>query len=352
MDIMAEKKCKYVQYEESQNPWETSESDFPEMGRPAEKLRFMLNYAVLAPSIYNIQPWIFKILDNEAYMYADMRRKLPIADPDHRQILISCGVALFNIKCAIEHFRYTYKMELCPSTTSPDLLATISLGNKSGQYYYRDNLFHAIKLRRTKSLRFKDQKIPDILLDNLKEVACLHNTWFQVVHLNDKDNVITDLIVQAKSDLSKNRDFCNELASWLRSHNSSLDGLSSRTKGYSPLVSVLIPLLARNFKLGNSITTKNQDHILNTSTLAVLGTQDDTPLEWLHAGMSLQNILLHATTVGLSYSFVNDPIVVPELRKKLSEVLNREGYPQIFLRFGYSPDIEPTPRRPVGDVLI
>jgi len=30
-------------------PWHVSEDDYPAAGEPEEKLRFMLNYAVLAP---------------------------------------------------------------------------------------------------------------------------------------------------------------------------------------------------------------------------------------------------------------------------------------------------------------
>jgi nitroreductase len=35
--------------------------DFPIAGTPAEQLRFLLHYAVLAPSGHNSQPWLFKI---------------------------------------------------------------------------------------------------------------------------------------------------------------------------------------------------------------------------------------------------------------------------------------------------
>ena len=33
-----------------EDPWKVSEEDFPRLGESEEKLRFMLNYAVLAPS--------------------------------------------------------------------------------------------------------------------------------------------------------------------------------------------------------------------------------------------------------------------------------------------------------------
>ncbi len=37
-------------FEHISNPWDVLESEFPAMGTPAEQMRFLLNYAVLAPS--------------------------------------------------------------------------------------------------------------------------------------------------------------------------------------------------------------------------------------------------------------------------------------------------------------
>ena len=48
------------------NPWDVREADFPTTGPPAEQLRFLLHYAVLAPSGHNSQPWLFKI-DGDAH---------------------------------------------------------------------------------------------------------------------------------------------------------------------------------------------------------------------------------------------------------------------------------------------
>ena len=47
------------------DPWKISEGDFPRSGDAEEKLRFLLNYAVLAPSGHNTQPWLFKVRNGE-----------------------------------------------------------------------------------------------------------------------------------------------------------------------------------------------------------------------------------------------------------------------------------------------
>ena len=41
--------------------WDVNASDFPANGSDAEKLEFLVRYAVLAPSSHNSQPWLFDL---------------------------------------------------------------------------------------------------------------------------------------------------------------------------------------------------------------------------------------------------------------------------------------------------
>ena len=53
------------------NPWQIKEDEFPHEGTIAAKLEFLLNYAVLAPSAHNTQPWRFRLVDDLVELYAD-----------------------------------------------------------------------------------------------------------------------------------------------------------------------------------------------------------------------------------------------------------------------------------------
>ncbi len=112
------------------DPWQVKEDDFPAHGTTTEKLKFLLNYGVLAPSGHNTQPWSFKIVNDAIELYADRTRALPIADPDDRELTISCGTALFHLKIAISHFGYQEIVEVFPNSPQPDLLARIGIGNQ------------------------------------------------------------------------------------------------------------------------------------------------------------------------------------------------------------------------------
>jgi hypothetical protein len=51
-----------------------SEDDFRAAATDAELLRFFVNYAILAPSGHNTQPWLFRIGGRNLELLADRRR--------------------------------------------------------------------------------------------------------------------------------------------------------------------------------------------------------------------------------------------------------------------------------------
>lgn len=83
------------------DPWHISEAAFPRQGSSSDRLRYLLNHAVLAPSDHNTQPWQFRLIKDCVEIFADRARALPIADPEDRELIISCGGALYHLRLAI-----------------------------------------------------------------------------------------------------------------------------------------------------------------------------------------------------------------------------------------------------------
>jgi len=64
---------------------------------PADQVDFLIATAARAPSVHNTQPWRFRVGEFAIELYADMGRKLR-TDPLGREMLISCGAALFGLR--------------------------------------------------------------------------------------------------------------------------------------------------------------------------------------------------------------------------------------------------------------
>src|SRR6516162_4969325 len=94
---------------------------------PADQMDFLIATAARAPSVHNTQPWRFRVGEFAIELYADTRRKLR-ADPIGREMLISCGAALYGLRLAVRSLGYLPVVELLPNPARPRLLARVMLG--------------------------------------------------------------------------------------------------------------------------------------------------------------------------------------------------------------------------------
>lgn len=60
--------------------WDVKIEDFFNLKTSNEKLRFLLNFAVLAPSSHNSQPWRFEVGEGMIKIFPDLSRRLPESD--------------------------------------------------------------------------------------------------------------------------------------------------------------------------------------------------------------------------------------------------------------------------------
>ena len=70
-----------------------------------EELTSAVGAAVRAPSVLNTQPWRFHAHDDFIDVMADPERGLTHLDPQGRELLMSCGAALLNLRLALAALR-------------------------------------------------------------------------------------------------------------------------------------------------------------------------------------------------------------------------------------------------------
>ncbi len=328
-----------------------AERAFPVWGGPAERLRFLLQWAVLAPSRHNAQPWVFEIEGDEVRIYADPTRALPVADPDGRQLVMSCGAALVNLRLAAAHFGHATTTEVLPGHRRDGLLVRLRLEEHRASTPENEEMFQAIPRRRTNRLPLDGREPPDGLVTALLREARGEGAWLRPVEEQER-RAVAELIAEGDHVQWSSARFRAELARWTRPNGTDRhDGMPGYALGMSDTAARLQPLLVRFTNPARGEAERDRRRATCCKALLVLSTPRDGEAEWLRAGEALQRILLRAASRGLYASYFAQPIESPDLRRRLSDVLVDPGTPQVMFRLGYGLDVRPVPRRTVDEVL-
>ncbi|WP_372998838.1 Acg family FMN-binding oxidoreductase [Marinobacter sp.] len=313
---------------------------------PPEALETILESALLAPSSHNTQPWRFEISDTGVSLYADRLRALPVNDPDDRELTISCGCALFNLRVAAAHAGFIAHCHLLPDGDDEDLLATVSFAPGSGLDGRQAELYKAIAGRRTYRKRFEPKQVPSNVLSTLEESAGIEGAWFQVLESEHARHQVAELVAEGDAAQWSNPSWRRELAAWMHPRRKG-DGLA-----VPGMVAPVAQLVVRTFDMGNGVGAKDRQLADESPVIAALGTAGDGVEDWLKAGQALERVLLRSLGQGLQASYLNQPIQVAVLRPKLQHLLGRSGFPQILLRLGYpATDLPAAPRRNLQEVV-
>jgi hypothetical protein len=276
-----------------------------------------------------------------------------VVDPEDRELIMSCGCALYHLRSALRHFGCLGEVEILPKSGDHDLLARVWLGDQAESSVEESLIFCAIPKRRTNRQPFSDDPLPEALLAALQNAAQAESAALRIVREEEAKQAVADLVAEGDRWQWANKAFRRELAGWVHSNRSAArDGIPGYAQGIDDLMSYAGPLVVRTFDMGDGQAAKDHEVATGSPALAVLGTEGDRPREWLGAGQALARVLLRARVEDVWASFLNQPIEAPYLRMKLRELAGQPGYPQAVLRLGFSKDVKPTPRREVASVLI
>ena len=327
--------------------------DFPVSGRPVEKLAYLLRYAVQAPSSHNSQPWLFRASGDWLELRPDRSRRLPIVDPHGRELVMSCGTALFHLRSAIRHYGFEPLVEVLPDAADADLLARVGLGAERKPTFAEKLAFWAIAARHTNRHPFDERVLPESLLVKLERAAEAEGAWLELVTDADERRALAKLVAEADRRHFHDRRSRRELGSWIRGRRASTrDGIPARSLGVPRAFSFATPLALRTVNLGGRAAARDASLAEHAPVIAVVGTARDDARDWLAAGQALDAVLLEATAAEVSASFLNQPIEIDELRAQVAGAIGREGRPQAMVRLGFGPAVEGTPRRSPRDVLL
>jgi Nitroreductase family len=334
--------------------WDVDPSGIPSSGTTTDKACFAVRYAILAPSSHNTQPWRFIVNGDELLVCADRTRSLANIDPFDRELIISCGAALLNLRVALAYFGVPVEITTFPQSSDPDVVARVVFPASGPIFKDLAELFAAITKRTTNRGPFLQEEVPIATVERLKSAARSEGVDVNFVQTLAQRERVATLIAEADRRQFDDPRFRRELASWIHPLRRN-DGMPAASQGLRVLTDAATPIVAmaiRTFDLGNGVAAAHEELARGSPLLVALSTPMDNNEGWLAAGLGLQRLLLVATNEGYFTSYLNQPIEIADLRTKLAKALSIDGYPQLLLRMGRGQSVSHSPRRPISDVLI
>jgi nitroreductase len=301
--------------------------------------------AIRAPSSHNSQPWRFRRNGGLIHLYADRTRALPRNDPADRELVISCGAALFNLRVAAAAAGWATRDVVRAVAGDTDLLASVAIDRHPVPELAELN--EAIEGRRTHRGAFDTAAVDDATIAALVAIASEHRVGLRWIPPGSERDDLADLVAEAVRLQFSDPAWRAELVDWMRPGPAG-DGLVS-----DGIVGAVSRFVVRRFDVGARQAVKDAALVSDAPLVGLLSTADDGPAEWLRVGEALEHVLLTAADTGLQAGYSNQPCQVTPLRSRFRSEFAVDGHPQLVVRIGAPAGAvaRRNSRRPVAEVL-
>ena len=280
--------------------------------------------ATRAPSVHNTQPWRFTLAADGLEVHADWTRRLRVLDPRGRQMLISCGCALFNARVSIAAAGYVATVERFCDPARATLVARLTVREPAVDLVPIGRLQPWIDGRHTSRGAFASEAIPHAEVAALLNAASEEGAVLFALMSSEHRAAAVRLCALANGLEDEDPAYRAELDAWTAVDPGRLDGVPGRR------------------------TVIDED---SNDLLLLVGTRHDTPSGWLSAGEALEHVLLEIARRGYSASPIANVIEVAATNGPLRAALELELHPQVLLRVGRALSTETSRRRRLADMF-
>jgi nitroreductase len=294
--------------------------------------------ANLAPSIHNTQPWHFVVRPDALELHAVNHRQLRALDPTGRQMVISCGCALFNARVALAADR-VLQIDRLPETAQPDFLARVTMVDKPAPWTPLVRLDPQIDRRHTNRRDFFEENVPPDVIYELTTAAEQEDA--SLVQIVEPEQKLAAAQLSQEAEAIQNADprYRAELETWTTTDLHRTDGVPVYAIPHTDERSEPESLV-RNFDVaGKGWLPRLKQSSLN-HCMMVLGMAESNRLAWLRGGEALQRILLEATRLDYVVSIASQVVEVGSTRDRLRKELGLDFHPLLLMRIGQA---APTP---------
>lgn len=339
--------------QENYKAWRISEENFPKDGTIEEQIKFLLNYAILAPSTYNTQPWRFKIVGNNLEVSPNWDYQLSQADPEAKNSFISLGCATANIISAGAYFDFNTKIIYKGQDKKSSSVEINFRKDKEVDKSFA-LLFSSITKRFSNKLPYIRKK--QIKEENIRKLESVSFNDANSFFITDSEVMkeIAKLHTKEILSYSGNSEFSKELSAWLRSNDTKEeDGMPGFVSGFNSIQSKIGAFLSKILPMPTKTAAKKDyDLMLSSAVLGIIATDEDRVSSWIDSGIAYEKLALLSTSMNISTTVMNALVQKDETAIKLSHIFKTNKKPQLFFRLGYSiNNVFHTPRRGLNQFL-
>lgn len=324
-----------------------------------EELFKLVNYANMAPSGGNVQPWIW-VFDKKGnlHLFHDQNRSHSLLDYKGSGSLIAFGAALENLRLAAANLNLEIEIHHQIKGFEEDLIASvrfISKGVDPKKVPFFD-LFPGIQIRSTNRKNTTKTFLNQSILDQLLQIV--ENTEYELEWISELAEL--EKLAKVIGGMDRMRlfheqglsDFISEVRWNEKEAFETKDGIDIATLELSGTERAAMGLLKdprtvrffRKFLMGYGLTKISKDTVTTSSAMFLLKGKTFDSTTYLNSGGVLQRIWLWANLNGLSFQpvtaslfiwnkIINDSIhgftkkeekEIIELKNDFNSILNKE----------------------------
>ncbi len=314
-----------------------------------EAIKDAVRAASRAPSLHNIQPWLWVLESEQLQLFLDKSRVLP-SDHAGREAVIGCGAALDHLRVAMSATGLHSNVDRLPNPNNTDHLASI-------QFDKMEYVTDGHRCRASAIWVRHSDRLPLAPPPNWEDFEPLLRT-----RMGDYAVAFDVLPETARPRLVHASQFAESLRLYDAEYHAELHRWTTPFEAPSGIPYDLLPSASEGARVdvGRAFPTPHHPHRRDQvqqdqSVIVALSTRSDSRSDALAAGEALSALLLECTMANLATCPVTHLTEVQVTRDLVETVVGHDTVPQVLIRIGQAPAAEDgaprTRRRPLTDVL-